>query len=88
MFETKKTLKNRCLYLESECLNLKNKVIELQQLLDSEMQAKSNGCKLGKYCRGCVHAVCVCQSVYCSYNQCEHFEKDPKYIDGTYVLHP
>jgi hypothetical protein len=88
MFQTKKSLENRCLHLESECATLKTKVSELQRLLNAEMQAKENGCKPGNYCRGCIHAVCVFQSVYCSYNNCAHFEKDPKYIDGTYVLHP
>ena len=78
------------LYLELERQKWKNQDLEkeiarLKQLLDAELQAKENGCHRGNYCSNCKHAVLVGVggkvTCYCTYGQCQHFEKETHYFE-------
>lgn len=65
--------------------NLEKEIETLKQLLEAELQAKENGCHRGDYCSNCKHAVLVKCGVktacYCTYGQCEHFEKELHYYE-------
>ena len=77
--------------LEEEKLSnkkLKIEIEKLKSLLESELQAKENGCHRGQYCCACEHAVLVKSheygiKCYCTYGQCEHFEKKCHLYDTT-----
>lgn len=79
--------------LEEEKLRnkkLKMEIEELKSLLESELQAKENGCHRGLYCCECAHAVFVKShedgiKCCCTYGQCEHFEKKCHSYDSTFV---
>ena len=79
--------------LEEEKLRSKKLKTEIEKpnsLLESELQAKENGCHCGLYCCECAHAVCVkyheyAIQCYCTYDQCEHFEKKCYSYDPTFV---
>ena len=69
--------------LEKEKRNnesLKDEIERLKALFEAELQAKENGCHRGNYCSACKHAVliqtCGKTTCYCTYGQCEHFEKE------------
>ena len=68
--------------LESENKRLKSEVDSLKKLLDAELKAKENGCHRGDYCRCCKHAVVIRDRCYCTYKQCEHFEKEFHFCDN------
>lgn len=80
------------LFLELEREKRKNQDLEkenaeLKQMLDAELQAKENGCHRGNYCSACKHAVLIRTwgktTCYCTYGQCEHFEKEYHLYDAT-----
>lgn len=79
--------------LEQEKQNnekLKNEIVRLEALLEAEFLAKENGCYRGIYCSECAHAVFVKThedgiKCYCTYGQCEHFEKKYNLYDATFV---
>ena len=79
--------------LEEERLSnkkLKIEIEKLKSLLESELQAKENGCHRGQYCCACEHAVLVKSheygiKCYCTYGQGEHFEKKCHLYDSTFV---
>ena len=79
--------------LEQEKQNnekLKNEIGKLKSLLNAELQAKENGCHRGNYCMACEHAVLIKSydygiKCYCTYGQCEHFEKKCHSYDATFV---
>ncbi len=80
------------LFLELEREKKKNQDLEkenaeLKQMLDAELQAKENGCHRGNYCSACKHAVLIQTwgktTCYCTYGQCEHFEKEWHLYDAT-----
>ena len=80
------------LFLELERKKRKNQDLEkenaeLKQMLDAELQAKENGCHRGNYCSACKHAVLINTlektTCYCTYGQCEHFEKEWHFYDAT-----
>ena len=58
---------------------------KLKSLLDAELQAKENGCHRGNYCRSCIHGIIVDRTCYCTFGQCDHYEKDPKYNHHDYI---
>lgn len=79
------------LFLELEREKMKNQDLEkenaeLKQMLDAELQAKENGCHRGNYCSACKHAVLIQTwgktTCYCTYGQCEHFEKECHIYDA------
>lgn len=65
--------------------NLKEEIARLKSLLEAELQAKENGCHRGNYCTNCKHAVLVSVSgkvtCYCTFGQCERFEKEMHYYE-------
>lgn len=67
--------------------NLKEEIARLKTLLEAELQAKENGCHRGDYCSACKHAVLIKTwdktTCYCTYGQCEHFEKAWHLYDAT-----
>ena len=67
--------------------NLKEEISRLKALLEAELQAKENGCHRGDYCSACKHAVLIKYwgktTCYCTYGQCEHFEKELHLYDAT-----
>ena len=76
--------------LEKEKRNnesLKDEIERLKALLEAELQAKENGCHRGNYCSACKHAVliktCGKTTCYCTYGQCDHFEKEWHLYDAT-----
>ena len=76
--------------LEKEKRNnesLKEEISRLNALLEAELKAKENGCHRGNYCSACKHAVliqiCNKTTCYCTYGQCEHFEKEYHLYDAT-----
>ena len=80
------------LYLEIKKQKQKNQDLEkenaeLKRLLDTELQAKETGCHRGNYCSACKHAVLIKTwgktTCYCTYGQCEHFEKEYHLYDAT-----
>ena len=87
-------LKSRALKeLEREKQNnakLKNEIEKLKSLLEAELQEKENDCHRGQYCCACEHAVLIKSyadgvKCYCTYGQCEHFEKKCHLYDATFV---
>lgn len=76
--------------LEKEKRNneiLKDEIEKLKSLLEAELQAKENGCHRGNYCSACKYAVLIQTfgktTCYCTYGQCEHFEKEWHLYDAT-----
>lgn len=76
--------------LEKEKRNneiLKDEIEKLKSLLEAELQARENGCHRGNYCSACKHAVLIKTwrgiTCYCTYGQCEHFEKEWHLYDAT-----
>ena len=67
--------------------NLKEEIARLKALLEAELQAKENGCHRGNYCSACKHAVLIQTwgktTCYCTYGQCEHFDKEWHLYDAT-----
>ena len=67
--------------------SLKGEIARLKALLDAELKAKESGCHRGDYCSACKHAVLIQTwdktTCYCTYGQCEHFEKERHLYDST-----
>lgn len=79
-------MKTRKKELIAELCKLKLKIAELErdkkiaeELLADALKANELGCKRGQYCSACVRAVLVREpgriKCYCTYGQCDHFEK-------------
>ena len=67
--------------------NLKEEITMMKALLEAELKAKENGCHRGNYCSACKHAVLIKTfdktTCYCTYGQCEHFEKELHLYDAN-----
>jgi hypothetical protein len=71
---------------EWEISSLKKENQKLKELLDAELKAKENGCHRGNYCRGCVHGIVVENTCYCTFGQCDNFQKDPNYDNNEFFI--
>ena len=63
---------------------LKEEKQKLKTLLEAELKAKENNCHRGNYCGGCVHSVLIGNTCYCTFGQCDNFEKDPNYKNDIF----
>ena len=67
--------------------NLKEEITMMKALLEAELKAKEKGCHRGNYCSACKHAVLIKTfdktTCYCTYGQCEHFEKELHLYDAN-----
>ncbi len=66
----------RMVSLEHENEKLKSEIKRLGELLEAELKAKENNCHRGDYCRVCKHAVVIWDKCYCTFGQCDNFEKE------------
>ena len=72
---TKSKMQLEIVRKEWEISSLKKENQKLKELLDAELKAKENGCHRGNYCRGCIHGVVVGNTCYCTFGQCNNFQK-------------
>lgn len=69
------------IHLEAANKLLKKQNEELKELLEAALKAKENGCHRGQYCLCCKHAVLIYNRCYCTFKQCENFEKERSVIE-------